>query len=121
MRRGARAQRRNRGGDRAQGWRQGPAPLLQTVTHDRRVASAARIATLASQMPPRTKSSPEASPGIGLSQVSTLSPDEGVHAPFSSSGSPLAGARDGRNRTYAALDLGTNNCRLLVARPTAEG
>jgi exopolyphosphatase/guanosine-5'-triphosphate,3'-diphosphate pyrophosphatase len=24
-------------------------------------------------------------------------------------------------RTYAALDLGTNNCRLLVARPTREG
>src|SRR5499426_3207058 len=23
-------------------------------------------------------------------------------------------------RTYAALDLGTNNCRLLVARPTAD-
>ena len=23
--------------------------------------------------------------------------------------------------TYAALDLGTNNCRLLIARPTAEG
>ena len=23
--------------------------------------------------------------------------------------------------TYAALDLGTNNCRLLVARPTANG
>ena len=23
--------------------------------------------------------------------------------------------------TYAALDLGTNNCRLLVARPTADG
>src|SRR5215470_6238917 len=23
--------------------------------------------------------------------------------------------------TYAALDLGTNNCRLLVARPTHEG
>ena len=22
---------------------------------------------------------------------------------------------------YAALDLGTNNCRLLVARPTADG
>jgi exopolyphosphatase / guanosine-5'-triphosphate,3'-diphosphate pyrophosphatase len=33
----------------------------------------------------------------------------------------LAAARDGRSRTYAALDLGTNNCRLLVARPTAEG
>jgi len=32
------------------------------------------------------------------------------------------GARgtDGGGRTYAALDLGTNNCRLLVARPTGE-
>jgi len=36
-------------------------------------------------------------------------------------------ARHGERRdaparpTYAALDLGTNNCRLLVARPTAEG
>lgn len=28
---------------------------------------------------------------------------------------------DGSARVYAALDLGTNNCRLLVARPTAEG
>jgi exopolyphosphatase/guanosine-5'-triphosphate,3'-diphosphate pyrophosphatase len=28
-------------------------------------------------------------------------------------------ARQGRN--YAALDLGTNNCRLLIARPTADG
>jgi len=26
-----------------------------------------------------------------------------------------------RTRTYGALDLGTNNCRLLVARPTVEG
>src|ERR1700751_1222111 len=25
------------------------------------------------------------------------------------------------NGTYAALDLGTNNCRLLVARPTSDG
>jgi exopolyphosphatase / guanosine-5'-triphosphate,3'-diphosphate pyrophosphatase len=29
-----------------------------------------------------------------------------------------SGQADG---TYAALDLGTNNCRLLVARPTADG
>jgi exopolyphosphatase/guanosine-5'-triphosphate,3'-diphosphate pyrophosphatase len=28
---------------------------------------------------------------------------------------------DRAGTTYAALDLGTNNCRLLVARPTAEG
>ena len=26
-----------------------------------------------------------------------------------------------RPATYAALDLGTNNCRLLIARPTADG
>jgi exopolyphosphatase/guanosine-5'-triphosphate,3'-diphosphate pyrophosphatase len=34
------------------------------------------------------------------------------------------GAGDNGRRpdsTYAALDLGTNNCRLLVARPTADG
>jgi exopolyphosphatase/guanosine-5'-triphosphate,3'-diphosphate pyrophosphatase len=34
-------------------------------------------------------------------------------------GSPTAPERNGA--TYAALDLGTNNCRLLVARPTADG
>src|SRR5215470_4143504 len=33
-------------------------------------------------------------------------------------GSPTAPERNGA--TYAALDLGTNNCRLLVARPTAD-
>ena len=29
--------------------------------------------------------------------------------------------RDGHRHTYGAIDLGTNNCRLLVARPTDEG
>jgi exopolyphosphatase/guanosine-5'-triphosphate,3'-diphosphate pyrophosphatase len=29
--------------------------------------------------------------------------------------------RDTERRTYAALDLGTNNCRLLIARPSADG
>jgi exopolyphosphatase/guanosine-5'-triphosphate,3'-diphosphate pyrophosphatase len=29
--------------------------------------------------------------------------------------------RLGEGRTYAALDLGTNNCRLLIARPTDDG
>ena len=56
-----------------------------------------------------------------MSQVSTWSSEPGVRASFSSSGSQPAGARNGRGGTYAALDLGTNNCRLLVARPTAEG
>jgi exopolyphosphatase / guanosine-5'-triphosphate,3'-diphosphate pyrophosphatase len=32
-----------------------------------------------------------------------------------------APAPDRAGETYAALDLGTNNCRLLVARPTADG
>src|SRR5262244_311392 len=27
----------------------------------------------------------------------------------------------GQRGTYAALDLGTNNCRLLIARPTSDG
>jgi exopolyphosphatase/guanosine-5'-triphosphate,3'-diphosphate pyrophosphatase len=29
--------------------------------------------------------------------------------------------RDTERRTYAALDLGTNNCRLLIARPSPDG
>src|SRR5438270_13659838 len=29
--------------------------------------------------------------------------------------------RDGRPHTYGAIDLGTNNCRLLIARPTEGG
>jgi len=36
-------------------------------------------------------------------------------------GDAAASANDRLRATYAALDLGTNNCRLLVARPTADG
>src|SRR5262245_41811300 len=32
-----------------------------------------------------------------------------------------SGGRDEPRPSYAALDLGTNNCRLLVARPVREG
>jgi exopolyphosphatase/guanosine-5'-triphosphate,3'-diphosphate pyrophosphatase len=32
-----------------------------------------------------------------------------------------AAADEQADGTYAALDLGTNNCRLLIARPTADG
>ncbi|WP_239025129.1 Ppx/GppA phosphatase family protein [Rhodoligotrophos defluvii] len=32
-----------------------------------------------------------------------------------------AGQRNGRVPVYGALDLGTNNCRLLIARPAASG
>ena len=39
-----------------------------------------------------------------------------------SPGRPDAGfGSDSGGATYAALDLGTNNCRLLVARPSGEG
>src|ERR1700736_984304 len=36
----------------------------------------------------------------------------------SPSGSAVAGAENG---VYAALDLGTNNCRLLIASPAGDG
>jgi len=36
-------------------------------------------------------------------------------------GYPRQPADGGHSVTYAALDLGTNNCRLLVARPTGDG
>ncbi|WP_441771865.1 Ppx/GppA phosphatase family protein [Labrys sp. KB_33_2] len=50
-----------------------------------------------------------------------------AQAPRSSEGAHLPvpqfrqGEQPRRHHTYAALDLGTNNCRLLVARPTGEG
>jgi exopolyphosphatase/guanosine-5'-triphosphate,3'-diphosphate pyrophosphatase len=55
-----------------------------------------------------------------VSEASTWDPNAGFPAPLSRSDGP-PGAGNGSARTYAALDLGTNNCRLLVARPTAEG
>ncbi len=56
-----------------------------------------------------------------MTHFSVLGSDQGADPLFSSPESRGAGARGGQARTYAALDLGTNNCRLLVARPTAEG
>ena len=54
-----------------------------------------------------------------MSEASTLSLAHAIDAPF---GGPLARFGDGRAAaTYAALDLGTNNCRLLIVRPTADG
>jgi len=34
---------------------------------------------------------------------------------------PIAAARWPQRRAYAALDLGTNNCRLLIAKPEGDG
>ena len=43
---------------------------------------------------------------------------DGLSARASPSGSAVAGAENG---VYAALDLGTNNCRLLIACPAGDG
>lgn len=56
-----------------------------------------------------------------MAQSLPLSPPSG-HA--SRRGSPFGRSRSERGAPggpYAALDLGTNNCRLLVARPTFDG
>src|SRR5437763_9010510 len=53
--------------------------------------------------------------------ASTPAPQQG----FASEGGPPQPRpqwkRDGYRHTYGAIDLGTNNCRLLVARPTENG
>ncbi|MFY9640011.1 MAG: Ppx/GppA family phosphatase, partial [Rhodomicrobium sp.] len=41
--------------------------------------------------------------------------------PISAAQSVVARRSDGTSPVYAALDLGTNNCRLLVARPSRRG
>ncbi len=52
---------------------------------------------------------------------SGLSPDA-ARAPHGAAHSGRPGSERAAPRgPYAALDLGTNNCRLLVARPTADG
>lgn len=56
-----------------------------------------------------------------MDELSRLSPDQGSGARFSGSYGRSAGSRGGSPGAYAALDLGTNNCRLLIARPTHEG
>jgi exopolyphosphatase/guanosine-5'-triphosphate,3'-diphosphate pyrophosphatase len=44
------------------------------------------------------------------------------HVGQSRASDPRASSRrEVRRHTYGAIDLGTNNCRLLVARPTADG
>ncbi|MFT0860177.1 Ppx/GppA phosphatase family protein [Ancylobacter sp. G4_0304] len=77
---------------------------------------------------------PSGSPAAG-ERVASLPPrDERAHAqgqPSHARGRPWRGRRSyppaagGRpyaeEGCYAALDLGTNNCRLLIARPTATG
>jgi exopolyphosphatase/guanosine-5'-triphosphate,3'-diphosphate pyrophosphatase len=51
---------------------------------------------------------PKAARGAGENRPATVPP------PRTSRVQPMRG-------TYAALDLGTNNCRLLIARPAGNG
>ena len=56
-----------------------------------------------------------------MAQIAATAPQAPAPGPVqAASDRPFNGRRSTRH-TYGALDLGTNNCRLLVARPTDEG
>ena len=55
-----------------------------------------------------------------MAHQAATSPSEAVSSPRPASASG-AERRNGARHTYGALDLGTNNCRLLIARPSEGG
>jgi exopolyphosphatase / guanosine-5'-triphosphate,3'-diphosphate pyrophosphatase len=60
-------------------------------------------------------------PAQDATGVRPLAPADGLNAAAEAMTNADAHARASAPSIYAALDLGTNNCRLLVARPTADG
>jgi exopolyphosphatase/guanosine-5'-triphosphate,3'-diphosphate pyrophosphatase len=63
--------------------------------------------------------------GLGAPEREADAPRGGRRSPYRhprrDAGGSRAGGSDPSGPTYAALDLGTNNCRLLVARATQDG
>ena len=72
------------------------------------------------------KSAEEAGAPDAAAAAEPLRPTASGHLPFTSGRSPGGWRADDRPRArrgpvYGALDLGTNNCRLLIARPSRRG
>ena len=62
--------------------------------------------------------------GLGLRGDDGRGPHGGLQGSAAAGGADLPGAvrpPAAGTSIYAALDLGTNNCRLLIACPTADG
>ena len=57
----------------------------------------------------------------GLDPTTDRAPARHRRSPYRHPRNEGAGGQDVSGPTYAALDLGTNNCRLLVARATRDG
>jgi exopolyphosphatase / guanosine-5'-triphosphate,3'-diphosphate pyrophosphatase len=56
-----------------------------------------------------------------MGEQGNLRPEFGGSAGFAQPGPASFAARYPRSPAFAAIDLGTNNCRLLIARPSEDG
>jgi exopolyphosphatase/guanosine-5'-triphosphate,3'-diphosphate pyrophosphatase len=56
-----------------------------------------------------------------MAQQAATAPLPPAQGPATAAGIPPREGREAQRTCYGALDLGTNNCRLLIARPTDEG
>lgn len=61
------------------------------------------------------------SASLGTSGCPSCRPETETPHPAGSAHASAAASEAQRSRTFAALDLGTNNCRLLVAKPSRRG
>ncbi len=68
-------------------------------------------------MPDQKEAFPETADGLAAAPV-VVAPNWAASRPAPSRGQP---ERRPRGNAYAALDLGTNNCRLLIAEPSTFG